>query len=233
MIVFQQNNYLYLIWKDPQTRRNFIVGKLTRNEKYTFEYCIEANTAQECGWKRMEAFPDQRVYESEAMFPVFTSRLPDRKRRDIDKILDKYNLTAFDEFELLRKSGARLPIDTYEFVDPIFPDDTAVKREFFIMGVRHYAACSGSNCDLLPDVKPGDHLVFDEEPTNPYDPLAIRVLTQTGTHLGYIPRYYNHAILARLKKKMSYSCKVLEVYASGSCSECIKVKLNMPSTPIK
>ena len=52
------------------------------------------------------------------LFPVFASRLPDRKREDIDKILQKYGLKEFDEYELLKKSGARLPIDNLEFIVP-------------------------------------------------------------------------------------------------------------------
>ena len=69
----------------------------------------------------------------------------------------------------------------------------------------------------------------EAEPENEYDRFAIRALTQTGEHLGYIPRYYNKAILARIEKGTSYSCQVLEVTPAQSCSECVKVRLNMPS----
>ena len=230
--MLQQNNYLYLIWKDPETRRNYTIGKLSRGEKYRFEYCEEAGQAEEAGWKLLGAFPDYQVYESESMFPVFSSRLPDRKRRDIKRILGKYGLDEYDEFELLRRSGARLPIDTYEFIDPIFADDEMIERDFFIMGIRHHAACNGDNCALLPTLCPGELLVLEEEPENKYDPMAIRVVTQQNEHLGYIPRYYNKAILDRIHKGISYSCKVLEVNASQDCSECVKVSLNMPrATP--
>lgn len=223
------NDYLYLIWKDPETRRNYTVGKLTRGETFTFEYCEEATEAEHAGWKPLGAFPAYQKYSSEIMFPVFSSRLPDKKRRDINKILQKYGLHEFNEFELLRKSGARLPIDTYEFVDPIFAEDEVVEREFYVMGIRHHSACNGRNCAMLPTLKTGDLLVFEEEPDNKHDPMAIRVLTKEGKHLGYIPRYYNKAIIERLHNGMTYSCEVLEVNPSQSCSECIKVKLNMPS----
>lgn len=224
-----QNDYLYLIWKDPETRRNFTIGKLTRGTKYTFEYCKEAFQAETFGWKMLDAFADYQVYESDNMFPVFSSRLPDRKRRDIGRILEKYGLAEFNEFELLRKSGARLPIDTYEFIDPIFPNNETIERDFFIMGIRHHSVCSGNNCEMLPSVNQGDLLTLEEEPENKYDPMAIRVLTQQGEHLGYIPRYYNQSIQERLHKGISYSCKVIELHSSQSCSECVKVRLNMPS----
>ena len=118
------NKYLYLIWKDPQTRRNFTIGKLCHSEKYAFEYFGDFSKAENHGWSKFEVFPEEKVYESDVLFPVFASRLPDRKRRDIGKILQKYGLNEYDEFELLRKSEARLPID-------IFPASTCARIPTF------------------------------------------------------------------------------------------------------
>lgn len=226
-----KSNYLLLIWKDPETRRNYTVGKLTRGDCFTFQYYGEAENAEEAGWKLLGAFPTYQEYRSNIMFPVFSSRLPDKKRRDIQNILEKYGLMEYDEFELLRRSGARLPIDTYEFIDPIPPDDTEVEREFYITGIRYHSACQGSDCGALPGVKVGDTLLLEEEPENAYDPMAIRVLTQEKEVLGYVPRYYNKAILARLHDGMGYSCKITEVNANmRNCSECLKARLTMPGT---
>lgn len=225
------SNYLLLIWKDPETRRNYTVGKLTRGDFFTFQYYDEAENAEEAGWKLLGAFPTYQEYRSNTMFPVFSSRLPDKKRRDIQNILEKYGLMEYDEFELLRRSGARLPIDTYEFIDPILPDGKEVEREFYITGIRYHSACQGSDCGALPGVKVGDMLLLEEEPENAYDPMAIRVLTQEKEVLGYVPRYYNKAILARLHDGMGYSCKITEVNANmRNCSECLKARLTMPGT---
>ena len=226
-----KSDYLLLIWKDPETRRNYTVGKLTRGDCFTFQYYGEAENAEEAGWKLLGAFPTYREYRSNTMFPVFSSRLPDKKRRDIQNILEKYGLMEYDEFELLRRSGARLPIDTYEFIDPISPDDKEVTREFYITGIRYHSACQGSDCGALPGVKVGDILLLEEEPENAYDPMAIRVLTQEQKVLGYVPRYYNKASLARQHDGMGYSCKITEVNANmRNCSECLKARLTMPGT---
>ena len=224
----QQNNYLLLIWKDPETRRNFVVGKLTKSDKYTFEYCNEFLKAEAYGWAKFDAFPDEKVYESDTLFPVFSSRLPDKKRRDINNILNKYGLASFDEFELLRKSEARLPIDTYSFIDPIFSDEEIIEREFFIMGIRHHAACEGKDCKLLPPLEKGEELVLEREPDNEYDSNAIRVLTRKNEFLGYVPRYYNVSVLERLDRHTTYACKVVDVNREQDCTECVKVRLNMP-----
>lgn len=225
--MMQPNNYVFLIWKDPQSRRNFIVGKLSRDHKYTFEYYGDYEEAEKFGWKKFQVFPEEKIYESEMLFPVFASRLPDKKRRDIKNILKKYELTEFDDFELLRKSGARLPIDTYSFIDPICSENEMIQCEFFIMGIRHHALCRGEDCTLLPAINVGDELVLDKEPDNQYDNDAIRVLTQKNELLGYVPRYYNSAILTYLDKNMRYLCKVVALNRNQDCNECIKVKLNI------
>ena len=132
-------DYLYLIWKDPKTRRNFTVGKLTREKNYKFQYDGEYIDAEHYGWGKLEAFPEDKIYESEVLFPIFSSRLPDPKRRDIKKILEKCGLAQYDAYELLKKNGGRLPIDTYELISPILQNDETVQRDFFIMGIRHSA----------------------------------------------------------------------------------------------
>ena len=222
-----RGDFLYLIWKDPVTRRNFTVGKLTRKKNFEFEYFGEYDLAKECGWRKLEAFPEEKVYESGVLFPVFSSRLPDPKRRDIQKILEKYGLTEYDAYELLKKNGGRLPIDTYEFISPIFPDDKNIQREFFIMGIRHLAPCGGSDCSLLHRILVGDTLVLNPEPENKNDHSAIRLTTNEGQHLGYVPRYYNQAILSCILSGRTYSCKVIEVNLLNNCSECIKVCLRI------
>ena len=107
------------------------------------------SAAEDHGWSKLEAFPEMKEYKSKVMFPAFASRLPDRKRRDMKRILRKYGLEEFDEFELLKKSGARLPIDTYEFINPIFPDDETVLRDFYVMAIPYSAESTVVNCDQL------------------------------------------------------------------------------------
>ena len=48
-----------------------------------------------------------------------------------------------------------------------------------------------------PRLTSGTMLTLKREPENPHDPLAIMILTETGEHLGYVPRAKNEA-LARL-----------------------------------
>ena len=89
------NKSLLLIWKDPVTRRNFTIGQLCLNTNFTFRYCGDFAEAEKFGWVKLNAFPEEKTYASENMFPIFSSRLPDRKRRDIHKILEKYPDTYY------------------------------------------------------------------------------------------------------------------------------------------
>ena len=118
-----QETSIYLIYQDPCTGRKYTVGKLTRGDGYRFEYCLDNAAARADGWPGLFLTnlygedDSDTVYQSKWLFPVFACRLPDRKRVDIAEILAKYGLEEYDGFELLRKSGSRLPTDTYEFVE--------------------------------------------------------------------------------------------------------------------
>ena len=98
-------DYLYLIWKHPETRRQYIVGILSKNGVFEFEYGKDVEEARKNGFNGIAAFDEfDKKYKSEKLFPVFASRLPDKKRRGISDILKKYNLEEYDEYLLLKNS---------------------------------------------------------------------------------------------------------------------------------
>lgn len=106
MSVKDGKDYLYLIWKCSSNRRQYIVGQLSKNGQYEFCYCEEFNEAVKEGFSPLISFEDtNRVYKSQELFPAFSSRLPDRKRKDINKILKRYGLEQYDSYELLKRGG--------------------------------------------------------------------------------------------------------------------------------
>lgn len=222
-------DYLYLIWKDPISRRNYIVGQLSKNKQYEFSYGHEVDKAIEEGFELLIPFDDiNKVYKSDTLFPTFSSRLPDSKRKGIEKILAKYDLTEFDEYKLLKRSGARLPIDSLEFIDPILDDHNGeVKRIFYIAGVRYYIGCNNKNCKDALHLNVGDSLNLERETTNKFDKNAIKIIDRKNNHVGYLPRYYSKSVAEYLDQGASYECKVLEVNKDMECNECIKVELEV------
>lgn len=177
MSVKDGKDYLYLIWKSEKSRKQYIVGQLTKNCQFEFKYCEEVQSAIDDGFVPLLCFPDiNRLYKDEKLFPIFASRLPDKKRKDIHDILGKYGLKDYDEYMLLKRSGARLPIDSLEFIDPIFDMKEDTTRIFFMAGVRHYLKCSGNNCADAVEVTRGDQVNLKREPDNAYDHNAVQML---------------------------------------------------------
>lgn len=58
--------------------------------------------------------------------------------------------------------------------------------ETYVAGTRYYRAA-----EVRGLLRPGDALRLRREPLNPYDDLAIEVLTAEGAKLGYVPRVHN------------------------------------------
>lgn len=220
-------DYIYLIWKDPNTGQNYTVGQLSKNQRYEFSYGHDVNEATKEGFKLLIAFENiHKVYQSDTLFPTFSSRLPDKKRRDIKKILSKYGLQQYDEFELLKRSGTRLPIDTLQFIDPILEDDQDLARTFHVAGVRHHFGCEGQHCNDALNLDVGNKLKLVPEPTNQYDRDAVKIIDSKGNRIGYVPRYYSESVTNLLKKEgIRYNCTVLEVKKDNDCQVCVKVKL--------
>ncbi len=110
---------VYLVCNDVNTGKIYKVAMLYKeNETYYFKYILEnVKEAQKDGFELLVAFPQiNATYENPHLFAVFGARLPDRRRPEIKEILETYGMTEYDEFELLKRSGAKLPTDNYEFV---------------------------------------------------------------------------------------------------------------------
>lgn len=219
-------DYLYLIWKSEKSRKQYIVGQLTKNGLFEFRYDKDIKSAIDDGFTPLLCFQDlNRSYTDEKLFPAFASRLPDKKRRDIQEILSKYDLKEYDEYMLLKKSGARLPIDSFEFIDPIMNLNENIERIFFIAGSRHYIGCNGYDCENAVPVTRGDEIVLQREPDNKYDNNAVQMYDVFGNLLGYVPRYYSEGVSMLLKNNRIMSCHVYYVDRNKNCNECIKVIL--------
>lgn len=221
-------DYLYLIWQDRVSRRQYIVGQLSKNGQYEFRYSNEIDEAQKAGFELLVAFDDKnKTYYNDTLFMSFASRLPDRKRKDIQQILNKYGLHEYDAYELLKASGARLPIDSLKFVDPILDIDTAFERDFYVAGPRHYLSCCGVNCQAVTEIVQGDEVFLRKEPDNKQDKLAIQIVTSTNQRIGYVPRYYRDAFLRLLNEKRIQSSYVKRIEKCELCGECVLIHIKV------
>lgn len=216
-----KSDYLYLIWKNPQTRIRYNVGFLKKNDKYEFQYDKNIKECIDKGFDLLVSFPDiNKKYVSDKIFPEFLSRIPGPTRVDIEEILNKYNLKSYDAFELLKRSGAKTSLDTLEFIDPILNFKSKnIIREFYIAGTRYY--CERNNGEKI---NIGDKVMLEFEPSNRFDKYAIK-MNINGLHVGYMPKYYTETINKYLNTKNNngYICTVID--KTGICEECLKVRL--------
>lgn len=91
---YNNRDCIYLVWENYKTRQKYVVGELSKTGKYEFKYRVEhVQKAIKDGFKPLIAFPNiNEVYESCNIFPAFSSRLPDKRRKDVKEILTKYKL---------------------------------------------------------------------------------------------------------------------------------------------
>ena len=222
-------DYLLLVWKEHQTRRRYVIGELSKNGQFEFSYGHEVEAAIKAGLELLIAFPDiNTVYRNDNLFPVFASRLPDPKRKGIESILQKYGLSEYDAYKLLKSSGAKLPIDNLEFIDPIFDSESGkIVRLFYLAGPRYYLGCAGEECEKSIDVVLLEELELVPEPENQFDVHAVKIMNSKGDLVGYLPRYYAQSVGELMGESTTICCKVIEVNKDHNCVECIKVELTI------
>ena len=93
--VIMMKNELWLIWKQPKTRRRYKIGTLCYKEnRYFFEYTNpELEDARESGFTFFPGFENtNEIYTSNSLFANIETRLPNPSRPDYLEILNTYGL---------------------------------------------------------------------------------------------------------------------------------------------
>lgn len=221
-------NVIYVYRKNETSHLREHIGTITREtECYKFSYSDSYRNSEHFS----PIFPfleKNKEYTNVNLFPVFASRLPDPKRIDINDILSKYGMTEYNQFDLLKKSQGRLPIDTLEFVSPL-SEECADGLTFFVAGASHYLACTKNNNHI--SLKKGDLLKFIHDKNNPHDKYAVEILYDNTT-IGFIPIFYSQIYAQLLKRGCDLSAEVIsikectcETPLSEKCADCISIKI--------
>ena len=104
--------------KTDKNGNKVLIGELVKTGgEYMFRYTPE-KTDKPAGFFKVPTFNDvDRVYKSERLFLFFINRLFDRARPDLPQLLEKYGLSDYDEWELLKATKAKLLTDGYELAE--------------------------------------------------------------------------------------------------------------------
>jgi len=105
---------LYLTKIDGKGNK-VLIGELAKNNtEYIFKYTPEETDEPE-GFIKVPTFKDiDRVYKSKDLFLFFANRVYDKSRPDLPQILERYGLSEYNEWELLKATRGRLMTDAYE-----------------------------------------------------------------------------------------------------------------------
>jgi hypothetical protein len=204
-----ESGRLLLTWRAPETvttRMRWAVAEVWQTDGEfrfrhltggEFEALNEGRSRQqlkEAGFIAFPPLPDEaQVYAGEEVLQALMRRLPPASRPDFPKYLAHHHIkhpTTMTAVQLLGATGAELPNDRFGFVDPLEPSATHLDCLIELHGFRHYAGNVNLNVEqelrLLP------------EPTNAYDPQAIR-LTAGGACVGYVSRLQARSVLRYLE----------------------------------
>lgn len=183
---------LFLAWQDPKKRDWFPIGRLTFNtSKFSFVYTKGAYEASKNnGFQPLVSFPDfHKLYQSDALFPLFANRVMPRSRPDYASYLESLNIPkeADDPITILSKSGGKKATDYFEIFPCPKPDENGLYHiHFFLHGLR-YSSASAIEC--VNNLKHLDPLYLMHDIQNSFDPKALALRTDASDFLGYCPRY--------------------------------------------
>jgi len=198
---------IYLSWKSTDHGNRHIVAELI--ERPQGEYCFryiqgeDLEKAKKLGFNGYPAFPDlNKEYTLNAIDP-FVMRLPARARTDFAGLLNYWEIhnTDISDFDLLAITGGRLRTDNFELIDP-----HKIKRpnQFLteLAGFVHHAEDK-----KLRSLSVGEELQLERDPSNRWDPYAVKVLYQ-GKQIGFIKRVHSQTVAEEIAKGKKVKAEV-------------------------
>lgn len=95
-------------------------------------------------------------------------------------------------------------------------------RTFFIAGVQFRPTEIKKK---ISELMVGDKLILDPEPTNKFDPNAVRIMITISedTFLGYVPKKFSSEVSAMIEAGIDIECIVDEINPKAKAWEMCKV----------
>ena len=220
---------IYLVWQEAEHGNRYLIGELIQmpDEKYLFRY-LQGNDlteAQKRGFSCYPSFPDLNREYRENIIESFSMRLPSRSREDFKGFLKYWEIENpnISDFDLLSITGAKLPTDHFEFIDP-HTEKRPAQFLTELAGFSYYIQ-SGEDVEELKRLQEGHLVQLVRDPANPKDNYAVKVL-YNNKQVGYIKRGHARTIAEALAKGKSVSSQIKHVDANGIVnSVLLRVKI--------
>jgi len=195
-------NELYLAWEDPIDRKWLPVGRLTidENKIYRFVYTKGAESSRNfVPLARMSQL--DKVYTSEALFPLFSNRLLSNSRPEYKNYMEWLDIKGneYDPLTVLAITEGIRGTDTFEvFQCPKPNDEGKYEVKFFSHGLRYLPS---HVIERVNNLQTGDRLFILPDIQNDYDPMALALRTDDPVDMvGYCPRYLSPDFYELLEK---------------------------------
>lgn len=182
---------LCIFWQNPDTRRWYSVGTLTRTASlYEFVYTKGAEDAK--GFVPFGRMNDlYRVYRSSELFPLFANRVLARSRPEYDRYVRWIGAeTAPDDKMLIlaRTGGARATDSLMVYAKPEPNERSEFDLFFLCHAIRHLPSTA---IEHLNELQEGDALYPMLDVLNAFDPDAVGLRTSDPVwFIGYVPRFF-------------------------------------------
>ena len=222
---------LLVVWKNKENELYYHIGTLNYDGKsYNFEYTYRSKStrnvieAQREGYRLHPAFPElKKTYQSETLFPAFNRRIPDTSRLGYYEILKEFSLpTTADRMDVLRETRGKIAGDPYSFEEPLRLNGDKLSTNFYISGMRHRNHLPENWEDYF---SVGDLLFAEIEQDNEYDSYAVKIITDNGTHIGYIPGIYAQAVHSLLNQAVPIELQIRQLRPNFAPQWWMRVEL--------
>ncbi|HEY1624979.1 MAG TPA: hypothetical protein VGG16_14380 [Streptosporangiaceae bacterium] len=204
---------LVVTWQHPDERLIEPIGLLEYDgQRYRFGYISHALNVK--GFRPLLGFRDLYArYVSDKLFPLFAQRVMDPRRPDYQRYVRRLGLDEdATPWEQIARSQGRRQGDTIQLLPEPVNEHGVITGRFLVHGVRHVPGLSrmldsrAVQVDseqveaALAALRPGDVLGIASEPGNEVNSLALMVVAQRVTPVGWIPNLLledMHRLMAR------------------------------------
>ena len=164
---------IFLVWRRGRSDRRIKIGKILKNKTdgIRFLYIQEGvNEAIKNGFNMYPDFPNPNVEYRNNVLEVFSQRLTNKDRADIQKYYDYWDISPQlkdDQYYVLAQTQGLLSTDNFEFLAEYYP----------VKDLKFTSEICGLSKTLIPSgtLNQGDVLQWKLEPNNPFDRYAVRL----------------------------------------------------------